>query len=111
MDPIKKAYSLLKERNGYLAANEARKNGVSNKTLQRMADRNLIERIAHGLYIDKAVWPDAFFIAQYRCPKGIFSHETALFLHGLCDRDPRTLALTMTIPSGWNTKLLTDKEF
>jgi predicted transcriptional regulator of viral defense system len=97
-------FTLLKERGGYLTSKEARENGVENKTLQRMAECGLIERAAHGLYIGADIFPDPFFIAQYRCPKGVFSNETALFLHDLSDRNP--LRLMMTIPSGWNTPLL-----
>jgi len=108
MDAFEKVYALLKARDGYLTTKEARENGIENKTLQRMSDRGLIERVAHGLYVGTDVFPDPFFVAQYRCPKGVFSNETALFLHDLSDRDP--LRLMMTIPSGWNTKLLTDDD-
>ena len=106
MDATEKVCALMNERGGYLMTREARENGIENKTLQRMADRGLIERAAHGLYVGADVFPDPFFVAQYRCPKGVFSNETALFLHDLSDRAP--LRLMMTIPSGWNTKLLTD---
>jgi predicted transcriptional regulator of viral defense system len=99
---------LLDERGGYLTAKDARENGIDNKALQRIAKRGLIERVVHGLYVGSDILLDPFFVAQYRCPKGIFSHETALFLHDLCDRVP--LRLTMTIPSGWNSQLLTDKD-
>jgi predicted transcriptional regulator of viral defense system len=108
MEASEKVYALMKERNGYLTTKEARANGIENKTLQRMTDRGLIERVAHGLYVGSDVFPDPFFVAQYRCPKGVFSNETALFLHDLSDRAP--LRLMMTIPSGWNTKLLTDDD-
>jgi predicted transcriptional regulator of viral defense system len=107
MGTAEKVHALIKERSGYLSAKDARENGIENKALQRMAERGLIERVAHGLYVGTDVLPDPFFVAQYRCPKGVFSNETALFLHDLSDRDP--LRLTMTIPSGWNTKLLTDE--
>ncbi|MCL2437405.1 MAG: hypothetical protein FWD00_05140 [Clostridiales bacterium] len=107
MDAFEKVYALLNERSGYLTTREARENGIKNKTMQRMADQGLIERVAHGLYVGMDIFPDPFYVAQYRCPKGIFSNETALFLHDLSDRDP--LKLMMTIPSGWNTKLLTDE--
>jgi len=108
MEATEKVYALMKERDGYLTTKEARANGIENKTLQRMTDRGLIERVAHGLYVGTDVFPDPFFVAQYRCPKGVLSNETALFLHDLSDRDP--LRLMMTIPSGWNTKLLTDDD-
>ncbi|MDR0842806.1 MAG: type IV toxin-antitoxin system AbiEi family antitoxin domain-containing protein [Acidobacteriota bacterium] len=100
---------LLEERNGYLTAKEAREHGVSNTVLRRMTERGQIERISHGLYVGADVIPDAFMLAQYRCPKGIFSHETALFLHDLCDRSP--FRLTMTIPSGSGSRILKEKDF
>jgi len=106
MDYAKKVCTLLNQRGGYLAVKEAREHGIDNKTLQRMAAKSVIERAAHGLYVSIDILPDPFFVAQYRCPKGIFSHETALFLHGLSDRDP--LRLMMTIPAGWNSKMLPD---
>ena len=100
---------LLKKRGGYLTAKEAREVGVPNKDLQRLTARGNLERAAHGLYISEDVFPDTYYIAQYRCPQGVFSHETALFIHGLCDRVP--VRLMMTIPSGWNTSLLKDESF
>ncbi len=107
MNHIETVDSLLREHSGYITSEKARKSGVDKNTLQRMAERGLIERVAHGLYIGADVFPDPFFIAQYRCAKGVFSHETALFLHDLSDRNP--IRLMMTIPSGWNTPLLTDE--
>ena len=106
MNTHDKVLTLIEQNSGYLTAKSARESGVDNKMLQRMAERGLIERAAHGLYVGADVFPDPFFIAQYRCPKGIFSHETALFLHDLSDRNP--LRIMMTIPAGWNSKLLSD---
>ena len=104
MDAAEKVFTLLKQNNGYLSSKTARENGVLNKTLQRMAERGLIERAAHGLYVSADIIPDPFLVAQFRCPKGVFSNETALYLHDLSDRDP--LKLMMTIPAGWNSKML-----
>jgi len=98
------ALLLLKNDNGYLDSKTARENGVSASTLKRMEERGLVERAAHGLYVSADVVPDPYFVAQYRCPQGVFSHETALFFHDLSDRTP--YQLMMTIPSGWNTRLL-----
>jgi predicted transcriptional regulator of viral defense system len=99
---------MLNKNNGYLTAKAARENGIQNYTLQRMAECGMIERAAHGLYVGADIIPDPFAVAQYRCPKGVFSHETALFLHDLSDRTP--LQLMMTIPSGWNTRLLSNDD-
>ena len=101
-------FSILNNNKGYLSAKTARENGIQNYTLQRMAERGLIERVTRGLYVSAEIIPDPFTVAQYRCPKGVFSHETALFLHDLSDRIP--MQLMMTIPSGWNTRLLSDED-
>jgi predicted transcriptional regulator of viral defense system len=106
MDATERVYALMKQNSGYLTSKEARVSGVENKILQRMTERGLIERAAHGLYVGADVFPDPYYVAQYRCPKGVLSHETALFLRDLCDRVP--FKLMMTIPSGWNTPMLTD---
>ena len=106
MNPSDTVLMIMERQKGYLTAKDARKNGIDNKTLQRMAERGSIERAVHGLYTGADIFPDPFFIAQYRCSKGVFSHETALFLHDLSDREP--LKIMMTIPAGWNSQLLTD---
>jgi len=99
-----KVLLLLDAHSGYLTAKTAQENGIYNATLLRMTGHGIIDRAARGLYVGADVIPDPFFITQYRCAKGVFSHETALFLHDFSDRTP--LRLMMTIPSGWNTKLL-----
>jgi len=102
------AFTLLENGSGYLTAKMAGESGVSTSTLKRMEERGLVERIAHGLYVSVDVIPDPFFVAQYRCPQGVFSHETALFFHDFSDRTP--FKLMMTIPSGWNTRLLSSDD-
>ena len=49
---------------------------------------------------------DEYLAAQYRCKKGIYSHETALYFHDLCDRTP--LQFMLTFPNGYNTRILKD---
>jgi predicted transcriptional regulator of viral defense system len=102
------ALSLLKNNNGYLTAKKAGENGVSPVTLKRMEERGLVERVERGLYVGADIIPDPFFVAQYRCPQGIFSHETALFFHDFSDRTP--FQLMMTIPSGWSTRLFSSED-
>lgn len=99
---------LLKKHNGFISSSEAASSGVDNKTLQRMWQSGEIEKIGHGLYMDPNLMEDEYFLTQYRCKKGIFSHETALYFHDLADRTP--FQLMLTIPSGYNTRLLKDRE-
>jgi len=99
---------LLHQNNGVIKASDARLAGIDNKVLQRLADTGELERISRGLYINAETMIDEYLLAQYRCPKGIFSHETALFFHNLSDRTP--LCLMLTIPNGFNSRLLKDKD-
>ena len=102
-----KVRALLQENNGVLKLSDAKAAGIPAKTLQRLAVSGELERISHGLYLDKDCVEDEYFTAQYKCEKGIFSHETALYFHELSDRTP--LQLMMTIPSGHNSRLLKEK--
>ena len=101
-------FKMLEENNGLLTARQAWENGVGYKNLQRMNQSGEIEKIEQGLYMDPEFIEDKFFLPQYRCQKWIFSHETALYFHNLADRTP--FQLMVTIPSGYNTRLLKDKE-
>ena len=103
-----KVIELLKEKNGILTSGEAKEAGVSYKTLQRMSRVGEIEKLNQGLYMDANQMEDEYFLTQYRCKKGVFSHETALYFHNLTDRTP--LQLMLTIPSGYNTRLLKEKK-
>ena len=101
--------ALLEQGYGYFTTKQAKENNISTKALRQAGEQGLIERVAQGLYIAADIFPDPYIVAQHRCPKGVFSHETALFLHDLSDRVP--LQLMITIPTGWNSNLLADGEF
>ena len=107
MDDIQKVEKLLKKNNGVIETYQVEELGINNKVLTRMIEKGLIERIARGAYIGKDTFEDQYFITQAICRKGIFSHETALYFHDLCDRTP--IKYQLTIPSYYNTKLLKDK--
>lgn len=109
MDNVKTILEYMKHHNGYVSSSEVAGLNISNKCLQRMCESGLLERVAPGLYMHPDMVADDYYIAQYRCKKGVFSHETALFFHDLCDRTP--LCLMMTIPSGYNTRVLKDDRY
>lgn len=98
----------LKINNGIIESSKAKNVGITNKELQRLNNVGKLQRVAHGLYMTPESFPDEYFIAQYRCPKGVFSHETALYFHDLSDRTPLKLALT--IPNDTSTKLIMEKD-
>jgi hypothetical protein len=67
-------------------------------------DRNL-ERVAHGIYMSKDAWEDGMYIIQNRYPLAVFSHETALYLLNLAEREP--LRHSLTLKAGANVTGLT----
>lgn len=109
MDDIQKVEKLLKKNNGVIETYQVEELGINNKVLTRMLEKGLIERVTRGIYIGADILEDNYFITQAICRKGIFSHETALYFHDLCDRTP--IKYQLTIPSYYNTKLLKDKNY
>lgn len=103
-----KIQQLFEKNNGLITSSLARECGISNKALQYLVKSGEVERIEHGLYMSPDFMKDIYFAAQYRCRKGVFSHETALYFHGLSDRTP--ICLMMTIPNGYNSRLLKQHE-
>lgn len=109
MNEEEKVLELMKENNGIVKTCEIKKIKVNKMSLTRLVKKGLIERVARGLYIDANNFEDSYYIFQYLCPKAIFSHETALYFHDLTDRTP--IQLMITVPSGYYTRYLKDKNY
>lgn len=91
---------LVFQGNGYLKTSKALQNGISKTTLaEYVKDRNL-ERAAHGVYASEDAWPDPFYLLSLKNGRIVFSQESALYLHGLMEREPA--CLTVTVPKGYN---------
>lgn len=52
------------------------------------------------MYITEDVWPDELYIMQVRNAAVIFFGETALYLHGLIDREYS--GICVFVPTGYN---------
>mgnify|MGYP004600195387 FL=1 len=109
MEDIDKIRKLLKKNNGTITTKEVETLGISSKILTRMIEKGIIERVARGIYIETDTLEDKYFITQAICKKGIFSHETALYFHDLCDRTP--IKYQLTIPSYYNNTLIKNKNY
>lgn len=104
MTGIDKLQDLLKSSKGVVTAKLADAHGVHREYLSEFVRQGKLERIAHGIYITPEVWEDKMLLHQLRKGKMVYSHETALFLHDLTDRDP--VAYCVTVPAGYNTSKL-----
>jgi len=100
-----KLYSLLETNKGYLKTSEAVSLGVSRTVLGDFVQKHGLERVAHGLYMSPDTWEDGMYIIQFRYPNAVFSHETALYLLHLANREP--VPYSVTLKAGANTAGLT----
>lgn len=74
--------------------------GFSRGNIKYLVDKGMIEKSSRGIYILPEVWDDEIFNLQNRFKRGVYSHETALFLWDLTDRTPNKYH--MTFPMNYN---------
>lgn len=86
--------------NGYVSASQATEAGIPRRKLTEAVRKGNLVQVARGLYALPETWEDPYLVAQHRFARGVFSDDTALFLHGMTDRAP--FSLTMTFPRGYN---------
>lgn len=89
---------------GMLLTKNAIQGGIKKDEFYRFISANHFEKAAHGIYLSPEAWEDESFVLHQRCPQAVFSHDEALFYHGLTDREP--MQQTLTIYSGYNTQKL-----
>ncbi|WP_448860748.1 type IV toxin-antitoxin system AbiEi family antitoxin domain-containing protein [Clostridium sp.] len=98
---------LLQENNGYLFTAQVEKAGVSRTYLAKFVRENQLEKVAKGIYISQDTWEDELYILQIRYPKIIYSGETALYLHGMIDREYTDICIT--VPPRFNQTRLRNR--
>ena len=92
--------ALVRGGNGVQRTADAVAAGIARPVLGNYVRERGLERVGHGLYLAPDAWKDGMYLLHLRCPQAVFSHDTALFLHDLTDREP--LAYTVTVKSGYN---------
>ena len=98
MDYITELAAIASEHGGIIEAKIAAQRGISKAMLYKLCKEEKIHRIVKGQYILPDDMQDELLSISKRSDKIIFSHETALFLHGISDRTP--FEHTVTAPSG-----------
>lgn len=95
------------DNNGYLFTAEVLDHGISKTYLSKFVKDNAYERVAHGVYAASDIWPDDLYLLQKANPKIIFSGETALYIHGLIDREYGSIEVS--VPQEYNAVHLRKK--
>ena len=102
MEIIEKIIKMAKENNGVVTTAMIVAAGFSRGNIKYLVDKGKLEKSSRGVYVLPGVWDDEIFNLQNRFKKGIYSHETALFLWDLTDRTPNKYH--MTFPLNYNLK-------
>ena len=100
MGATEEIIKMAKENNGTVTTAMVVAAGISRGNIKYLVDKGMIEKSARGVYILPEVWDDEIFNLQSRFKRGIYSHETALFLWNLTDRTPNRYY--MTFPANYN---------
>ena len=107
MSYTRELLELIQQKDGLLLTRDAEQEGIPRHYLTLLAREGTIERVGHGVYVTPNTFEDELYMLQARSPQVTFSHETALYLHDLSDRDP--IAYSVTVPNGYHSQSLTDK--
>lgn len=103
-NPIETLREILKEHNGILLASDLAGLDIPRTYLSILEENGEIQRLSRGIYSATHSLEDEMWAFQSRFKRAIYSHETALYLHGLNDRSP--LFYSVTVPSGYNATTL-----
>ncbi|EBF5204999.1 hypothetical protein FH000_16015 [Listeria monocytogenes] len=98
----KKVLQMAKKNEGIVTSKEITQEKIPRGELSNLVASGYLMPVQRGVYVTEEGFVDDFFLLQYQFPKGIFSHETALYLLGFSDRVP--IEIVMTFPFGTNTR-------
>ncbi|NSW90332.1 MAG: type IV toxin-antitoxin system AbiEi family antitoxin domain-containing protein [Firmicutes bacterium] len=107
MSYMEKLIKIIEESDGLICTKDIVAEGIPKIYLSQLVEKGKLERIAYGVYLTPDALADKMYYLQRRKPAIVFSHDTALFLHDLSDRDP--LIYSVTVPIGYNTKNIKDE--
>lgn len=91
---------LLRSKGGIAKQSELRAAGFSAGLIASLSANGTISRETRGVYVLPDALTDDFETVTSRWGRAVISHGSALYLHGLTDRFP--LVLDVTLPSTYN---------
>ena len=96
---------LMERNNGYITAKELENFDISRNYLSIMTKKNMIEKVAKGIYIDSCKIKDVYYVLSVSTPKIIYSHMTALYFHNLSIKAPDS-SFDITVTKKYNNPKL-----
>jgi predicted transcriptional regulator of viral defense system len=102
MNYIKNLNTLINEHSGIILTKQVTESGIPRTYIAEFVKSGVLERLERGVYISKDSFDDEMYRLQAKYTRAVFSHDSALFLHNLTDRNP--LQYSVTVPAGYNSK-------
>ena len=99
MNHLEKLKNLIEKQYGTVLSADLDLYEIPRTYLHMMVAEGKLERVERGVYVSTDSIVDEMYAMQTKYPKLIYSHETALYLHGLSDRTPFEYAAS--VPSGY----------
>ena len=92
--------SIAENSDGIVTTKQIEEAGLSRTIIKNYIDQDLLIRETKGVYTISSTLVDEYKLLQKRSEKIVFSYGTAIYLHGMSDRVPHML--DVTIPQGYN---------
>ena len=99
MDNREKLKKLIQKQKGTILTSDLNLYEIPRAYLQMFVLEGQLEKVERGVYVSVNAIEDEMYAMQTKYPKLIYSHETALYLHGLSDRTP--FEYSASVPSGY----------
>ena len=99
-----KLKNLIAENKGLILTKQLTEADIPRVYLLHLVNEGLLVKLERGVYIAQNGYDDELYRYQVKYEKAIYSHQTALFLHDLTDRDP--IRYSVTVPEGYNASHL-----
>ncbi len=108
MDYQIKIESLMDEYNGFLLTEAVTKADIPRAYIKEFLDQGKITKLERGVYLRKNGKDDVLFRTQLKYKGIIYSHETAMRLHGFLKKVPDD-TVSVTVKTGINPTKLKDR--
>ena len=97
---IRRIMQEAEKNDGIIRTGQIEELGIPRRNIRLLLDAGALVKESKGLYSVPEISPDEYAVLQSRSDMLIFSYGTALFFHGLSDRVPHTIDIT--VPQGYN---------
>ena len=104
MNDYDRILQIAKENNNMFKTKMIVDAGIRKEKIKELIDLGEIKRIGHGYYTICGGHTDKYYELQQRCPKAIFSYQTAAYLWDLSGTESNIF--DCTVPRGYNTSKL-----